>query len=99
MALCVLAESPFERRDYETSIKLAMEMEQADVLLIQNAVYALKAAPADYKELVDKAMAKGIKFYALEADLKARGITAPADVTVINYDGFVDLVVKNGKMF
>jgi tRNA 2-thiouridine synthesizing protein B len=45
--------------------------------------------------------ARGRRLYALDEDLKARGIPrdrVPGDVTVVDYAGFVDLCVEYSKV-
>lgn len=64
------------------------------ILLIEDGVYAAKAGTAYSKRLAE--IMKRNEVYALEADLKARGVTACVDgVKVVNYDGFVELVEQN----
>ena len=61
------------------------------VLLLQNGVYALQMQQAK----LDQAVSAGITLYALQDDLHARAITSPTDrlCSIVDYDGFVDLVV------
>lgn len=49
------------------------------------------------KELLDSLMVQGVKVYALEPDLQARGIQKERlipGVETVDYDGFVGLVEK-----
>ncbi|MFP8967830.1 sulfurtransferase complex subunit TusB [Pokkaliibacter sp. CJK22405] len=58
-----------------------------DILLIADAVYAVLTLN----------MPEGISLYALERDLKARGVTANAAVMVIDDAGFVALTEKHSS--
>ena len=63
----------------------------APILLLEDGVYAAKAG-ARSEWLVASALAKH-PVYALEPDLRARGIVdVVKGVTLIGYDGFVELV-------
>jgi tRNA 2-thiouridine synthesizing protein B len=64
------------------------------ILLIEDGVYAAKKG-AGYEGKLKAAMEK-VTIAALGPDLAARGIKECADgVTVVDYDGFVDLVAAN----
>ncbi|AKX93184.1 sulfurtransferase complex subunit TusB [Neomoorella thermoacetica] len=99
--LVLLTRSPFQRQDYRRNLQLAMTQPGSEVILIQDAVLALHKAPADYQEMVDQARVQGINFYALAADLEARGLDTKATypgTRVIDYGEMVDLAVKHGKV-
>lgn len=64
------------------------------ILLIEDGVYAAKAGTAYEPRLVE--IMKRAEVYALEADIKARGVGKLVDgVKVVNYDGFVELVEEH----
>jgi len=64
------------------------------ILLIEDGVYAAKAGTSYEPKLVG--IMKRAEVYALEADIKARGVGKLVDgVKVVNYDGFVELVESN----
>ena len=66
------------------------------ILLIEDGVYAAKAG-ASYEPKLAEIM-KRSEVYALEADIKARGVGKLVDgVKTVSYDGFVELV-ENNKM-
>lgn len=66
----------------------------SDILLIEDGVYAAKAGSAYEPALKD--VMKKCAVYALEADLKARGVTALVPgVKTVAYAGFVELVEKS----
>ena len=66
------------------------------ILLIEDGVYAAKSGTSYEPKLAE--IMKRAEVYALEADIKARGVGKIADgVKVVNYDGFVELV-ENNKM-
>ena len=86
--------SPFEKRSLETCLRIAVE--GSSVLLIEDGVYAAVNGTSLNGALVDAS--NRLKFYVLGPDLAARGL-AEADVMdfieVVDYDGFVDLVVEH----
>lgn len=67
---------------------------QADdhILLIENGV--LEILTTDFSQF------NNIHFYALEADVSARGLQdkIPAPITLVNYDRFVELTVKHSPL-
>lgn len=66
-----------------------------DLLLIEDAVYAATVAPI-YESLQKKALQR-FQVYVLRPDLDARGVSGKVaqGMQVVDYDGFVDLVVRN----
>jgi tRNA 2-thiouridine synthesizing protein B len=64
------------------------------ILLIEDGVYAAKAGTSYEPKLAE--IMKRAEVYALEADIKARGVGALVDgVKVVNYEGFVELVEEH----
>jgi tRNA 2-thiouridine synthesizing protein B len=64
------------------------------ILLIEDGVFAAKAG-ASYEAKLKEIMANN-EVYALEPDVKARGIGALVDgVKAVGYDGFVELVEQH----
>lgn len=65
------------------------------ILLMEDAVYAAMVETALSPQI--KKQMKSIRFYALEPDIKARGISDRmiAGIKCIDYDGFVKLAVKH----
>ena len=89
--------SPFERSTLQTCLGHAQAGDS--VLLIEDAVYAAVAGNAFAPKLTD--MADSVKVFALGPDLKARGMDPAAvtgGVSVIDYDGFVDLAAENSTV-
>jgi tRNA 2-thiouridine synthesizing protein B len=83
--------SPFS----STSLDLCARFVQPgeSVLLYEDAVYAA-AGNTSYTPKIQE-LAKKVKVYALQADIKARGIAQIAEgVKVVDYAGFVDLVAE-----
>lgn len=72
--------------------KLALAAEGDEVVLLQNGIFwaiSEKLAPV---------LAKGLKVYALESDLLARGYSpAAAKTPLITYDGLLDIVERQEK--
>ena len=89
--------SPFERDSMGTCLSMALP--GSSILLIEDGVYAALKGTV----MADKmaaAMADR-KLYALEPDLKARGIDAGRlldGIELVDYAGFVDLVTSHDKV-
>ncbi|CCQ74006.1 sulfurtransferase complex subunit TusB [Magnetospira sp. QH-2] len=92
--LHIVNKSPFERNSLDACLRLAEK--GSSILFIEDGIYgaldntsvadSVKAAMADHD------------LYVLSADLKVRGVDGRVvdGVTVVDYDGFVDLVVEKG---
>ncbi len=66
----------------------------SSILLIEDGVFAVQAGGAKVVDLNE--IMKDKTVYALEPDIKARGISKVCEgVKVIGYDGFVDLAVES----
>lgn len=88
--LIIIKSSP-DTPEGKKGIKLAMGM-AANVFLIQNAVYFA---------LSDKNNSFNGIIYALEDDLKLRGLKDEElrkDIKKLDYDGFVELMAKEDKV-
>lgn len=85
--------SPFERNTLKSC--LAYAKPGSAVLFIEDGVYAAVAG-ASTSSIVQQAMAQ-VSVYALGPDLEARGVAKRVidGVKVIDYAGFVDLVVEH----
>jgi tRNA 2-thiouridine synthesizing protein B len=88
--LHIINKSPYDRPAFYSALKTG----EGAILLIEDGVYA--AAKGGVAEAKLKAAADKFKFYALTADLEARGIADRVvdGVTLVNYAGFVDLVAE-----
>ncbi len=92
--LHIVVKSPFERNALESCLRLAEP--GSPILLIEDGVYGAldntNVAPAVKSAMADHPM------YALDADLKARGVADRVidGIEVVDYEGFVDLVVDKG---
>ena len=92
--LHLVNKSPFERNALQSCLRLAKD--GSAVLLFEDGVYAAisKTAKAEMIE----ARVSGLKFYVLGPDLSARGLDHNSiidGISVVDYGGFVDLVVDN----
>lgn len=90
--LHIVNKSPYERPALDSVLNT---MEGGAILLIEDGVYAaVKGGAAEAK--IKEAMQR-FKVYALSADLEARGMAdrVVEGVTVVDYGGFVDLVVEH----
>ena len=88
--------SPFESSSLKTCLSLARN--GSEVLLIEDGVYGALAASV-HAPLVTEAL-DAMRVYALEPDLKARGLSGDRlipGIEVVGYDGFVDLACANDK--
>lgn len=86
--------SPFEKESLHTCFRLARP--GSDILLIEDAVYAALAGTR-LEESVRQA-AQQHSIFVLAADIEARGIDPAAlipGIGAVDYDGFVDLAVRN----
>ena len=89
--------SPFESSSLKTCLSLARN--GSGVLLIEDGVYGALAASV-HAPLVTEAL-EAMRVYALEPDLKARGLSGDRlipGIEVVGYDGFVDLACANDKI-
>ena len=92
--LHIINKSPTQTRSLESCLRMALPGHA--VLLIEDGIYA--ATAGNGSEAAVRAAAKQVKFFALKPDMEARGMTARAldGVTLVDYGGFVDLVVEHG---
>ncbi len=89
--------SPYERNSVETCLRLAKS--GSDVLFLEDGVYAVTIGTALEERIEDAAREHVL--YALGPDLAARGINEDqvvSGVKIVDYDGFVDLAVKNDRV-
>ena len=95
--LHIVNKSPYERNALDTCLRLAQA--GSAILLIEDGIYAAKknaAAAAKLQSALEKH-----KIYALEPDLKARGIDAESTIegiSLVDYDGFVTLATEYEKL-
>jgi tRNA 2-thiouridine synthesizing protein B len=89
--------SPFERSTLDTCLRLARK--GSAILLIEDGVYAAQKGTAASDTV--SAAAKDHDLFVLGPDLKARGIAEDQvidGIEVVDYGGFVDLVVERGAV-
>ncbi len=93
-ALHTVNKSPFERNSLESCLRLAAK--GSSVLLFEDGVIgAMKNTK--HSDAVANAMSD-VSFYVLGPDIKARGLNDSNvidGITVIDYDGFVDLTTEH----
>ncbi|WP_417662141.1 sulfurtransferase complex subunit TusB [Pseudomonas sp.] len=92
--LHVLSDSPFTDASLSSCLRLLGETD--GLLLCGDAVYALLADTAQLQAL--ELIPDTIKLYAIEEDVVARSISAPARAQVIDYPEFVRLSMKFAKV-
>lgn len=85
--------SPFQNMALENCLRFTQSGDI--ILLIEDGVYGA-ASETVKSTLVESALAKKIKVFALGADLKARALgNTIQGVEITDYAGFVDLVEAN----
>ena len=90
--LHTINKSPFEKNSLDTCLRIATE--GSSVLLIEDGVYGAMDGTALNGKVGDAS--NRLQFYVLGPDLKARGLSEENVmdcIEVVDYDGFVDLVV------
>ena len=89
--------SPFEKNSLDTCLRLAQA--GSHILLIEDGVYGALVGTSWAKKV--RASMNDKKLYALDADLKARGL-ADANlidgIEVVDYDKFVELAEQCDKV-
>ena len=88
--LYIISRTPFLRGEARLPLRLADG--EDGILLIQDGVILCQAAPENLAPLVEQAKSRGVKFYACEEDIAARGIKG--SFAIVNYDGILDLFEK-----
>ena len=90
--LHIVNKSPFQTSTLESC--LAMAQPGSAVLLIEDGVYGATAGTGTEAQI--KQACVSIKFYALQPDMDARGVTPKLveGITLVDYAGFVDLVAQ-----
>ena len=86
--------SPFEKSSLETCLRIAAA--GSSIILIEDGVYAAMNGTALNGKLSDAG--NRLKIYVLGPDLAARGLSerdVMNGIEVVDYDGFVDLVVTH----
>ena len=90
--LHIVNKSPFQTSTIESCLRMAQP--GSALLLIEDGVYAATAGSTAEANL--RHACARLKVYALRPDLDARGMTGKLidGVTLVDYDGFVDLTVE-----
>lgn len=89
--------SPFEKNALASCLDHALD--GAALLLTEDGVYGALAGTR-FEPLLREAQAR-LRVYALEPDLRARGLDVTRvieGIEVVGYDGFVDLAVEHDKV-
>ena len=92
--LHLINKSPFERTALDSCLRLAKP--GSSILLIEDGVYAVLKNAAHAEKITGRM--EDFSFYVLGPDVAARGLddTPLIDgLTVVDYEGFVDLVVEH----
>ena len=91
--LFILSHAP--HADPNESEKLELARPGDAVALIEDAVYGAGPAPTPMTPLLEAAAGRGVKVYALEPDLRARGVTTA--LPTVDYGGLVDLIAAHHR--
>lgn len=88
--LHIINKSPYDRPALDSAIQTG----EGGILFIEDGVYAIAKGGAAEAKI--KAAQGKFKFYALGADIDARGLSdrVMEGVSVVDYGGFVDLVAE-----
>jgi tRNA 2-thiouridine synthesizing protein B len=91
--LHIVNKSPFERRTLDSCLRVARPGNS--LLLIEDAVYGAVIGNKATEKV--RLALQTLKVYVLAPDLEARGLKEAAieGVTLVDYGGFVDLVVEH----
>jgi tRNA 2-thiouridine synthesizing protein B len=92
--LHLINKSPFDRNALDSCLRLAES--GSSVLLYEDGVYAAMRHAASADAVITRM--KELNFYVLGADVSARGlddISLIDGIKVVDYGGFVDLVVEH----
>ncbi len=95
--LHTINKSPFERNSLDSCLRLSVK--GSPILLIEDGVLAATKRTTVSDKIA--AATNDHPIYVMGPDLRARGITDDdvADgITVVDYGGFVDLVVEHGTV-
>ena len=91
--LFILSHAP--HADPNEAEKLVLARPGDAVALIEDAVYGAGSVPTPMTPLLEAAAALGIEVYALEPDLRARGVTTT--LPTVDYGGLVDLIAAHDR--
>ncbi len=92
--LHLINKSPFEKNSLDSCLRLAQS--GSSILLIEDGVYAAVANTEHAHRVA--ARTRDLSIYVLGPDVAARGLSdSPLidDITVVDYEGFVDLVAEH----
>lgn len=95
--LHTINKSPFERNSLESCLRLSLK--GSPILLLEDGVLAATKGTSVSDRVA--AATKDHPMFVMGPDLQARGISdeSVADgITVVDYGGFVDLVVEHGTV-
>lgn len=93
--LHIINKSPYSKNSLESCVRVAQKDDP--ILLTEDGVLAAMAGGSAASTL--KEAQKSHSIYALQADIKARGVDRLVDgIKVIDYAGFVELVEQHRPM-
>lgn len=91
--LHIVNKSHFDRSALQTCLRMVKR--GSGILLIEDAVYAAQKMPTPNESLATAMLDSAV--YALEPDIRARGIQIERildEITLVDYAGFVDLATQ-----
>lgn len=92
--LHLVNKSPTDRNSLDSCLRLAKG--GSSILLIEDGVYAAQSNATHAKAIAERM--DDLAFYVLGPDISARGLDDKSmvdGITVVDYEGFVDLVVEH----
>jgi tRNA 2-thiouridine synthesizing protein B len=93
--LFVIHRSPYSAPEMNSVLRLAKPGD--GVIVTQDAVLALRSTQKENS--INKASGRGIKFYAVKADIDARSVRPLRSVKLIDYDDLVELLSQYESTF
>lgn len=96
MLLHVINKSPFERNAFDSCLQHAKK--GSSILLIEDGIYAASKSGQASEKLINAL--KDFTVYALEPDIKARGMSGNVmdGIKLVDYSGFVDLAAEHSSI-
>lgn len=86
--LHIVNKSPFRHRCLDDCLRVSGKGDA--LLLIEDGVFTLQSAAA-------RSALEGMAVFALAPDLEARGIRGAEGISLLDYEGFVDLAIEHDK--
>lgn len=93
MILHIVNKSPYSHQILKECLRVCIK--QGSILFIEDGVLAATDSPLCQQLIIDHPQ---LNFYALKADIEARGLTTHEQISIIDDEGFVELVVTHDSV-